>query len=129
MAREIIYNPNTHCMTTNNEKQIHVWHPLTGDRLFSVSFDAVEKLNDQQQSQQVAKIKKDLTCREISCMCYSRKYHLYFVCMKNFTLIVFNEYLNLIVEIPLKIRLVTQCLFIDETKQLICAGLSGCFIV
>jgi len=27
--------------------------------------------------------------------------------MKNFNLIVFNEYLNIIAEIPLKIRLVT----------------------
>jgi hypothetical protein len=49
--------------------------------------------------------------------------------MKNFNLIVFNEYLNTIAEIPLKIRLVTQCIFIDETKQLICAGLSGCFLI
>lgn len=49
--------------------------------------------------------------------------------MKNFNLIVFNEYLNTITEIPLKIRLVTECVFIDDTKQLICAGLSGCFMV
>lgn len=49
--------------------------------------------------------------------------------MRNFNLIVFNEYLNMIIEIPLRLRLVTECMFIDEKQQLICAGLSGCFLV
>lgn len=49
--------------------------------------------------------------------------------MKNFNMIVFNEYLNTIAEIPLKIRLVTECVFIDDTQSLICAGLSGCYMV
>lgn len=138
MPNKIIFNPNTHCMTTSNDKSIHVWHPTTGDRLFSVTFDASEKLAAKSMQTQFtattssfspSKAKKELTCREISCLCYSKKYHLYFCCMKNFTLIVFNEYLIKIVELPLKLRLVQECLFIDETQQLICAGLSGCFIV
>lgn len=112
-----------------------MWHPITGERLFQVTFDASERI-DQNSSKPVhasdkekPKTKKDLTYRQISCICYSQKYHLYFCCMKNFNMIVFNEYLNTIAEIPLKIRLVTECVFIDDTKSLICAGLSGCYMV
>jgi hypothetical protein len=43
IPKEIILNPNTHCMTTSNDRQIHVWHPVTGHRLFSVSFDAASE--------------------------------------------------------------------------------------
>ena len=73
-----------------------------------------------------------MICRQISCVCYSKEFHLYFCCMKNFKLIVFNEYLNFIAEIPLKIRLITECVFIAESRdrgQLICAGQSGCFLI
>ena len=67
--------------------------------------------------------------RQISCMCYSVKQHLYFACTKNFKLLVFNEYLNCVEELPLNVRLVQQCIFVDETNQLITAGVQGCFIV
>jgi len=67
--------------------------------------------------------------RLISCVCYSKKWHLYFACTKNFRLLVFNEYLNCVEELALNMRLVQQCIFVDETSQLITAGVQGCFIV
>ena len=30
---------------------------------------------------------------------------------------------------PLNVRLVQQCLFVDETSQLITAGVQGCFVI
>lgn len=44
-------------------------------------------------------------------------------------LLVFNEYLNCVEELPLNLSLVQQCIFVDKTKQLITAGVKGCFIV
>ena len=54
---------------------------------------------------------------------------MYFACTKMFRCIVFNEYLNVVGEIPLNIRLVQKCYFLDESEQLITAGVAGCFIV
>jgi len=67
--------------------------------------------------------------RCISCMCYSVKYHLYFACTKNFKLLVLNEYLNIVAELPLEVRLVQDCIFLDETQQLITAGVKGCYLI
>ena len=68
--------------------------------------------------------------RQISCLCYSKKYYLYFAFTKNFKLIIFNEYLNQVgSDIPLNIRLVQECMFLDETMELIVAGVLGCFII
>lgn len=118
LAKGIIFNKNTNCFTTYNDKAIHVWHPMTSEKLFSVSFDAganaSEKVVTKDKSKEPSK--RDMYCRQISCLCYSTKYHLYFCCMRNFNLIVFNEYLNMIVEIPLRLRLVTECMFIEEKQ-------------
>jgi len=46
MAKGIIYNANTHCFTTYNEKAIHVWHPITSEKIFAHSFDAPDKLSE-----------------------------------------------------------------------------------
>ena len=73
---------------------------------------------------------KDLVNRQISCICYSKKYYLYFAFTRNFKLIVLNEYLNQVgPDIPLNIRLVQKCMFLDETMELITAGVQGCFII
>ena len=66
------------------------------------------------------------------------KEHLYFACTKNFELLVFNEYLNCVEKMPLNVRLVQQCIFVDDPNSsdtypkkcnLITAGVQGCFIV
>ena len=67
--------------------------------------------------------------RQISCMCYSVEHHLYFACTKNFQVLVFNEYMNCIEELPLNVRLVSQCIFVDKTQELITCGVQGCFII
>ena len=73
---------------------------------------------------------KDFVNRQISCVCYSKKYYLYFAFTRNFKLIIFNEYLNQVgTDIPLNIRLVQSCMFLDETMELIVAGVLGCFII
>jgi hypothetical protein len=71
MAKQVIFNPNTHCITTCNDKSIHVWHPTSGKRLFEVTFDSTEKLVTQTKPNQAKEKKKDTTCRQISCICYS----------------------------------------------------------
>lgn len=73
---------------------------------------------------------KDFVNRQISCVCYSKKYYLYFAFTRNFKLIIFNEYLNQVgSDIPINIRLVQSCMFLDETMELIVAGVLGCFII
>ena len=62
-------------------------------------------------------------------MCYSEEHHLYFACTKNFQVLVFNEYMNCVEELPLNVRLVQQCIFVDKTQQLITCGVQGCFII
>ena len=71
--------------------------------------------------------KKDID--QVTCMCYSEQFHLYFVCTRSLVLMVLNEYLNVVVTLPLDIRLVQKCIFIDETQQLLTAGVAGCFLI
>ena len=98
-AKGIIYNENTRCFTTWNDKGMHVWHPDTAEQLFYYAFhDDAEN-----------------PC-QVSCLCYSKKYHLYFLCTKDFKLVVLNEYLNKVTQMPMGIRLVKHCIFIDETQ-------------
>lgn len=100
-----------------------MWNPLTGQPVFQATFELGN-------TQDLSKPKSFSEAgRQISCICYSKKYHLYFACTKNFKLLVFNEYLNCVDEIPLNLRLVQKCIFIDETNQLLTSGVQGCFIV
>ena len=123
MATGIIYNPNAMCFASFNEKGIHVWNKETCTKIFQASFELG-------MTQDLSKPKSfSEASRLISCVCYSRKWHLYFACTKNFKLLIFNEYLNCVEEIPLDVRLVDQCIFIDETSQLITAGVQGCFVI
>ena len=63
-----------------------MWDPRTLERHFHSSFVSESML--------------------ISCMCYSKRWHLYFACTKNFKLLVLNEYLSVMKEIELEIGLV-----------------------
>lgn len=40
-----------------------------------------------------------------------------------------NEYLNIVVELPIRVNLIHQCEFIDETNQLLTAGADGAFLI
>ncbi len=111
VATSVMFNENTRCFTSFNEKELCVWNPLTSETLFKFCFADVEDLQN------------------ISCLCYSRKYHLYFTFTQSCKLCVLNEYLNLVAIIPLKIRLVQKCFFVDSTQQLITAGVDGCFLI
>ena len=53
---------------------------------------------------------------QITCVCYSEKYHLYFVCTRKLLIKVLNEYLNVVVELPSRVNLIQKCIFIDTTK-------------
>ena len=65
----------------------------------------------------------------VTCVCYSSRYHLYFVCTRALVVHVLNEYLSVVVTLPLNIRLVQKCVFVDETQQLITAGVDGCYLI
>lgn len=90
-------NDNTRCFTSYNEKELSVWNPLTEETLFKFSFCDNEDL------------------KNITCLCYSRKYHLYFTFTRSNKLCVLNDYLNLVAVIKLDIRLVQKCFFIERT--------------
>ena len=106
----VMYNENAGCFASYNEKGIHVWNPKNGRRIFEAIFELG-------MTQDLSKPKNfNEASRTISCVCYSKKYFLYFACTKNFKLLVFNEYLNCVREMPLNIRLVQQCVFVDETQ-------------
>lgn len=85
---------NTRCFTSWNERGMIVWNPETLETVF----------------------KKELFQDSISCVCYSKKYHLYFVCTRKLKIKVLNEYLNTVVELPIRMELIQKCIFIDETK-------------
>jgi hypothetical protein len=76
-------NKNTRCFTSYNERGLMVWNPETLETLFKREFS-----------------------EQVTCVCYSTKFHLYFVCTRKLQLKVLNEYLNVVEELPLKIRLV-----------------------
>ena len=100
MATDIIYNPNARCFTSYNEKAIHVWNPMNAKKIFAATFELGN-------TQDYSKPKSfNEANRQISCVCYSKEWHLYFACTKNFYLLVFNEYLNCVEEMPLPLRLV-----------------------
>ena len=40
-----------------------MWHPVTAEKIFWVTFDANEKLNTQDKNKKGPKTKADLTCR------------------------------------------------------------------
>ena len=122
----IIINNNLKCFTSFSERGVHVWHPETGEKQFQAEIqeslnkkareDAIKKnINDglfantskkgggKQTGTRNTEVTEN-TC--ISCMCYSNKFHLYFACTKDFKLLVMNEYLNIVAELPLEVRLV-----------------------
>ncbi len=86
-----------------------MWDPLTLERYFNKTFVSDKEL--------------------IKCMCYSKKWHLYFACTTNFKLLILNEFLNIMKEIPLEIGLVQSMHFIDESCQLITAGVYGAYLI
>ena len=143
--QSLLINHLIRVFTSFNEKAIHVWHPETGEQLFNVNFDlnsatqaltaapdeSAEIITDKKKKPKKKEMsEKDFVNRQISCICYSKKYYLYFAFTRNFKLIIFNEYLNQVgTDIPLNIRLVQSCMFLDETMELIVAGVLGCFII
>ena len=66
---------------------------------------------------------------QISCLCYSQKWNLYFACSKNFRLIVFNEHLNVVYWQYMPCRLITNLIFYEKGGQLIASGKEGCFLI
>ena len=92
---------NNRCFTSYNEKGIHVWNPDNGKHIFEATF---ELGNTKDKSKPKDKNEGN---RQISCVCYSAEDYLYFACTKNFKVLVFNEYLNCVEELPLNhVRLV-----------------------
>lgn len=95
-ANGVLLNMNTRCFTSWNERSIIVWNPENMETLF----------------------RRDFTGDQISCVCYSKRWHLYFVCTRKLSLKVMNEYLNTVVELPIShyVSLIQKCEFIDETN-------------
>jgi len=111
VAQEILYNTNTRCFTSYNDREVFVWNPLNSETLFKYSFcDNIE-------------------LKSISCLCYSQKYHLYFAFTHSCKIVVLNEYLNLITVIKTQMRRVMQCYFVDKTTQLVTAGVEECHLI
>ena len=88
-----------------------MWNPLTLERYFYTSFVSAAETEF------------------IQCMCYSQRWHLYFACTQNFKVLVLNEYLKRCADLQLELRLVTHCQFIDETDQLLVAGVGGAHLI
>ena len=84
-----------------------------------------------------------MNSQSISCLCYSKKYHLYFACSKDFKLLVFNEHLNMVYWQRMPVGLVQVIVFLpnrnkpgrttqyphDKCDQLLVGGKEGCFII
>eukprot|EP00347_Sterkiella_histriomuscorum_P023301 403335171 len=84
--------------------------PETGEQLFYVNFFTAAK------------------CREVSYLLYSQRFYLYFAFSADFRLLIFNEHLNLINQLPMKTRLIQLAHFYEEGSQIITAGIDGCYI-
>ena len=61
-------------------------------------------------------------------MTYSNSLNLYLACTTNFMLLVYNEHLNFVQKLKLRVRLVNYMHFWESKKKLILAGIDGCFI-
>lgn len=107
----MMLNKNTRCFTSFNDKELVVWNPLTEETLFKYLYC------------------ENAGLKQITCLCYSESCFLYFAFTRSKKLCVFNEYLNLVKTIKLKIRTVQKCFFVDSTKQLITAGVEGCHLI
>ncbi len=112
MCAALIMNPNTRCFTSYNEKGVFVWNPANSETLFQIDI------------------------ANITTFCYSSKYHLYFVFTAHLSIYVLNEYLNLVKELKTKVTrfgflslIVQKAYFVEETQQLITAGVSGCYLI
>ena len=64
----------------------------------------------------------------ISCIVYSETHMLYLAISTDFKMHIFNEHLNLIGWLPLKVRLVNFAFFCEQTSMLITGGIDGCFM-
>lgn len=62
-------------------------------------------------------------------MCYSKKFHLYFACSKDFKFIVFNEHFNIVHQQRMPVGMVQNINFFEKQKQLFVGGKEGCFII
>jgi len=91
-----------------------VWRPDTEEQLFSVNFFDETKSH------------------AISFIIYSARHQIYIAISTDFKLLVFNEHLNFIQALPLKIRLINFAYFYEKNKEgksiLITAGIDGCFM-
>ena len=77
-------------------------------------------------------------CKEVSFLLYSRRFHvnrvfphylqLYFAFGTDFKMLIFNEHMRLIRELPLKNRMIQFACFHEEESQIITAGIDGCYI-
>jgi hypothetical protein len=65
----------------------------------------------------------------LQALCYSKKYHIYFACTKDFTFVIFNEHLNIVHQEKMPVGLVTQIEFLEKTQQMVVGGKDGCFII
>lgn len=77
----------------------------------------------------VGKKKEKLDLQRITCLCYSKKMFLYFAFTTSNKLIVLNEYLNIVSSLKLQIRTVQKCFFLEDTEQLVTAGVQGCHLI
>ena len=112
LINDIFLNENINTFISYNDKSLHSWNPDTMELISHINFNDAES--------------------SISCLCYSKNYHLYFACSKDFKLIVFNEHLNQIYHQRMPVGLV-QIINFHETQgeqpQLIVGGKEGCFII
>lgn len=150
VAYNVMLNPNTRCFTSYNDKELVVWNPMTEKTLFRFLFSELEqklaegqekerlekldlesdkKRKSAQSSAPVAKKKEKLDLQKITCLCYSKKMFLYFAFTTSNKLIVLNEYLNIVSSVKMQIRTVQKCFFIEETEQLVTAGVQGCHLI
>jgi WD40 repeat protein len=106
----VFQNENINSIISFTEKHIHVWAADDGDQMkVKAFFD-------------------DTGSHSISCVTYSKKNHLYMIVSTDFKLHVFNEFLNYVGQFSLQSRLVNNVIFLDQTSQLLTAGIDGCFI-
>lgn len=109
-VKSIFWNPNINAFVSYDEKNIHIWEKDTGRQLFNVNFFDTSKTHS------------------ISCMVYSIRYHLYLAVSTDFKLLIYNEHLNFIASLPLRIRLINFAYFYEKESKFVTAGIDGCFI-
>jgi hypothetical protein len=72
-VKDVFFNPSVQLFVSYSEKGLHAWNPETTEQVYYVNF--LEATGSKQ----------------VSCVIYSERYHLYFAMAYDFKMLIFNE--------------------------------------